>query len=611
MSVTAPSPGPRDGNDVILAVLIVGFGAAATLWAALSVSSLIWHRQPPDLGLGDTIRAVPGLVDHADRPAAAFDPDQGPIAPAGVVWPTVAVFAAAVTVAAAKAAGFLGVRVGTAPRRRLGTDVDARLARPRDLAPLIVQGPTPGRLILGRVGRRLVATEHRDPNGATGPTNGRAGGTRRGDRSAVAVIGPTRCGKTANTISGILEWEGPAVLSSVKADVLHATIERRAQLGDVAVFDPAGLSGFDSCGWSPLRGADSAVDAMKRSQHLLDALATDPGSNIGFFKAMADQLLWPMLFAAAVDGAPIADVVRWVSTQDRPHRDQVRDLTGELRPSATSEVATILTRHLASTDPQRHADARLALNTLEGIWTTDDRTRGNTYSTASALIRAWADPTIARVAAIEPAVDLDWLLAGNNTLYVVAPEHDFSRLAVVYGALFGDLFTQAYEHTTRHRQPLDPTLLFVLDEAAQTPVEWLPTVASTCAGIGILLVTIWQSIAQMHTAFGHQADTVLTNHGSKLFFSGISDPATLDYVRNLIGDEDVHTRSASADLGGGARRSMSDATTRLPLIAGDTLRRAPVGDALLLHGTLPPAHLHSRPWHTDKTLRRLAHPHEP
>jgi type IV secretory pathway TraG/TraD family ATPase VirD4 len=42
------------------------------------------------------------------------------------------------------------------------------------------------------------------------------------------VIGPTRCGKTANTISGILEWKGPAVLSSVKTDLLEATMRRRA-----------------------------------------------------------------------------------------------------------------------------------------------------------------------------------------------------------------------------------------------------------------------------------------------------------------------------------------------------------------------------------------------
>ena len=81
----------------------------------------------------------------------------------------------------------------------------------------------------------------------------------------------------------------------------------------------------------------------------------------------------------------------------------------------------------------------------------------------------------------------------------------------------------------------------VLDEAANTPTRWLPGVASTCAGIGLLLVTIWQSKAQIDAAYGRLADSVITNHGTKIIFSGVSDPATLDYAGRLLGDEDILT----------------------------------------------------------------------
>jgi type IV secretory pathway TraG/TraD family ATPase VirD4 len=57
----------------------------------------------------------------------------------------------------------------------------------------------------------------------------------------------------------------------------------------------------------------------------------------------------------------------------------------------------------------------------------------------------------------------------------------------------------------------------VLDEAANTPARWLPQVASTCSGIGIQLVTIWQSKGQIDDVYGTKADSVLTNHGTKGF----------------------------------------------------------------------------------------------
>lgn len=129
--------------------------------------------------------------------------------------------------------------------------------------------------------------------------------------------------------------------------------------------------------------------------------------------------------------------------------------------------------------------------------------------------------------------------------------------------------------------------------------------ASTCSGIGIQLVTIWQSKTQIDDAYATLGDSVLTNHGTKIFFSGISDPSTLDYVSRLLGEEEVVQRGSSADLDHG-RRSVNESATRLRLIPSDVLRQAPPGDALLIHGTLPPAHLKCRFYYAEKNLRALA-----
>ncbi|MGH9283437.1 MAG: type IV secretory system conjugative DNA transfer family protein, partial [Acidimicrobiales bacterium] len=116
--------------------------------------------------------------------------------------------------------------------RPLGVRSEAGFARMRDLRTLIVGCPTTGRLTLGRAGRRLLAAE---------------------PQASVAVIGPTGCGKTAGlAIPALLEWEGPVIAISVKADLLTATVDHRRQAGTVWVYDPTRCASKQTSSWSPL-----------------------------------------------------------------------------------------------------------------------------------------------------------------------------------------------------------------------------------------------------------------------------------------------------------------------------------------------------------------------
>jgi type IV secretion system protein VirD4 len=178
-------------------------------------------------------------------------------------------------------------------------------------------------------------------------------------------------------------------------------------------------------------------------------------------------------------------------------------------------------------------------------------------------------------------------------------------LAPVLGGLLGDLKDQAYQRDIAG-VGLDRPLLMVIDEAGNMPLAWLPEVAATCAGIGILLVTIWQSKAQLDAAYGRLSDSVLTNHLTKVIFSGCSDPATLDYVSRLLGDEEVQHRSLSYDVAGGnGRRSVSESVHREALTPFHLLRQVRPGEAVLIHGTLPPAHLRARQYWSEPDLLKL------
>lgn len=473
-------------------------------------------------------------------------------------------------------------RSGFEPHRSLGVDVHARFARARDLAPVIVRRAERGRFVLGRVGRHLVATETRSPNGASR--------SHTGDRGAVCVIGPSRCGKTANTVSGVLQWDGPAILSSVKTDLLAATIGWRRTLGEVRVFDPTGATTEASSGWSPTGPATTASAAQRIARALGDAAPRNGAENLDFFGALAQQLVWPALYLAHRAGASMADVARWILVQDRPGRAG----DGELQP--------VLDGELASRDALRRADALAADRALAAVWGLDDRTRSSVYATAQTLVQPWTDPRVAASAA-RHEIDLEWLCRGSNTLYLCAPLHDQARLAPVFGGLVGDLLAQSYDRAGR-RGPLPPTLL-VLDEAGNTAARWLPEVASTCAGIGILLVTVWQSKAQIDAAYGRLADSLLTNHLTKVVFAGVSDPATADYVDRLLGERVVAHRGVTHDLAGG-HRSIGEDHRPARLVPAHVLRQVRPGEAVLVHGTLPPAHLRTVPYHRDRHLAARA-----
>jgi type IV secretion system protein VirD4 len=480
---------------------------------------------------------------------------------------------------------FLAPRIGTQRRHRLGVDTEARFATARELSPLIVKQPQIGRMILGRVGRHLVATEDR----RNSPARARRARRRQGDRSSVAVIGPARSGKSVLVIGAMLDWEGPVIASSVKDDLLRATLGHRSRLGETRIFDPTNSTGLANASWSPLRDARTATGAQRAARALAAAAPREGATNIDFFTSMAEGLLWPLLFVAANSDNhhAMADVVRWVLHQDRP---------GE---KSDGELAPLLKELIERKDIAQ--ETTLAVQSLVSIWELDDRTRGSVYASAQTQIRAWQDPTLRQWSKMCD-IDLESLIAGANTLYICAPSHEQHRLSTVFSGMLGDLFNQAYERANT-LGPLRPPLLCIMDEAANTPARWLPEVASTCASIGIQLTTVWQSKAQLDHAYGRQADALLTNHGTKVLFSGISDLPTLEYATRLLGHEEISKVSVS---GGPRGLSRVESTVPVGLVPLDALRQIHPGEALLIHGTLRPAHLITRPYYGDKRLRRLS-----
>jgi len=593
----------RDGLGgfelVVVAFAGVVLVALITVWSGASLS-LVVSGEAGRIPFAAAAEAAPRLPRHFGDPAAAWpEPHDVHLPAAPIYWLSTALTLVVVLTTVVAGLWWLGRRrVGTSKRRPLGVDARPRFAKRRDLAALLLSGPAPGRFVIATFGRRLVATETPPPRSSK---SSRRRTKRRGDRGAVALVGPSRSGKTTAAVAGILEWDGPAVLSSVKADLLSTTHGWRSSVGDVQVYDPTSstIPRGTSALWSPLQGAGTVVGAQRAARALCDA-APRGGVEGGmdFWLAQAEILLSGLLFVAHHAHRDMAAVCEWVLTQDRP---------GELGAGEVREALDSLTHQGNSVVVD---GANEVAKGLVSVWEMEDRTRSSIYATAQTVIWPWTDPGVAASSRLSkgkgggrgrPAVDLPWLLSGSNTVYLCSPIEDQKRLAPAFGGLLNDLINQAYRHVAATGEPLDPPLLVVIDEAGNTPLRSLPEYASTLAGIGVLLVTIWQSLAQIDVAYGKAADTILTNHLTKAFYAGLSDGASLRYIGQVLGDAEVDTRSQSASqrVGGGSEQF---STTRVPLAPAHVMRQMRPGDALLVHGTLPPAHVRTRPFYRSRHL---------
>jgi type IV secretion system protein VirD4 len=418
------------------------------------------------------------------------------------------------------------------------------------------------RLVLGRMGRHLLASE---------------------PARSVIVFGPSQSHKTSGfAVPAILGWEGPVVAASIKTDLIEHSLEHRGSRGSVLVFDPSGSTGLASAAWSPLRNARTWPGARRSAAGLTEVAKTSVGtmSDGDFWYATAARMLAPLLFAAAYGRRDMSDVVRWVDTREE---GEVLDLLG------------------AASVPE-------AVDAARSTFAKEERQRSSIYTTVETILEPFAGGASAPAGGVAvPPVDPALLVEGPNTLYLCAPAHDQKRLAPLFVSVVREVLEHVYDQVTRTGRPLDPPLLVVLDEAANiAPLSDLDALASTAAGHGVQLVTVWHDLAQISARYGPRATTVVNNHRAKLFLSGISDPSTLDYASHLVGEEEVLLPSTTHGGRGGVSTTRSPSMRRLA--PPDALRRIAPGEGVLVYGDLPPARLRLRTWFDDPWLLARAAP---
>lgn len=447
----------------------------------------------------------------------------------------------------------------------------ARWANERELKSLQVRGATPGRLILGTRDGKLLAAE---------------------DNASTLIIAPSQAGKTTGlAVPAMVEWEGPILATSVKGDLLVDTIQARRAIGEVKVFDPTDATEVEGSGWSPVAAATNWTASRRVASSILQiGMRHHGGQDDSFWRQAGASYLAPLLLAGNHLGADTSDVLEWATSTDD---DAV-------------EAATIKLTELTAL---KVPGARTALHDLKTLWGVDSRYRSSVIGTLSTHLDAWKEPELARATRADPnGITPEWLLDGNNTLYLSAPAAEQRRLRGLFSALVIEVVAAAFARAARTGRPLDRKLLTLMDEAGNiAPLPNIDEIASTGPGQGVLLVTILQNLSQAEEVWGKdRADTILANHRARLFGSGIADTATLEYIGKVLGDEARQSSSISRKRGAifdfGSR---SESLEHRQLLGNHEMRQLGQGKALLVYGQLPPTQVALRPWYKDRRLTAL------
>jgi type IV secretory pathway TraG/TraD family ATPase VirD4 len=140
-----------------------------------------------------------------------------------------------------------------------------------------------------------------------------------------------------------------------------------------------------------------------------------------------------------------------------------------------------------------------------------------------------------------------------------------------------------------------------MDEAANiAPLRNLAAWLSQCGDHGIVIATIWQSIAQIDQRYGRAArDAICAASTAQVFLPPLVEPTSTGYLTELLGEEPVANASTSTGL---SRHTLSIGHQK----AGPApwLRQIGRGRAILVYRDLPPAIVRAPGWFEDP---RFAH----
>lgn len=355
-------------------------------------------------------------------------------------------------------------------------------------------------------------------------------------RGAALVIGPPGSGKTQGVIMPSVAFAPAACVStSIKAEVLAATMSARQQRGRCWLFDPGGgppPAGVLALRWNPLCDVTDWDAARSVAARLTGPARGGAGASHDgdHWVDRAETWLSVLLFAAKLSqpGGDITALARW-----------------SMSPTATGpEAEAVLI--VAKEDGIDGAD--IAGTLLDSMLSVPDKERESIGSTLARVMNIYTSSSALR-AGIDPNFDAAAFVRSTDTVYITAPvdrQRDYAPL--IAGFLESIRLAQYHRRQAVDlgAETQDVPVTFVLDEAANTAPVPLPNIVSEAGGQGLHLVVAFQDLSQARARWGRAAEGFLTLFPEKLILSGMADRDTAEMLSRMSGEYDRMTISVSA-----------------------------------------------------------------
>jgi type IV secretion system protein VirD4 len=556
MTQQMPSSGRDDSDRLFVAVVLSLAVLAGVVWLGLELAGLFAGHLGVPIGLDAMLHGLVALSHHATDPRAGFaSAIRADLPSAPLLYLAQGLVLVAAVGVACLVLHLLHGRSHARERADVAADVvRIGMARPAELRRAYPRASSG--LQLGRVGRTVV----------TIPAE-----------TSVGVVMGSRMGKSSAAVGWVLDAPGAVLSTSTKVDVVYLTaVARERSTGQpTLVFDPEGLTAWpDLVRWSPIRGCENPGVAQERAAAMMAGVHMSGVTNSNFFRGKAAGLLRLVLHAAALEGADVAQLRRWVAA-----------------PAADPVVVRIL-RQREAADGWGEEWA--------GLLSGDSETMSNVAATAGLALDCLARPDVARLCSPGDAEAFDpveWL-GGGGTLHVVASGTAAASAAPLAAALVDAVMRavrQLASSAEWEGRP-KPSLRGVLDELPSVaPLPSLPAYLADAGGQGAQLVCIAQAMSQYNLAYGpegrHAIEAAL---GALVIGGGVKDAEELSRYSRLVGE--VEVRRVDQNRGPDGRGSYGSHRERRAVIEPHELGRLPKHQALLISQAARPAVVSLVPW---------------
>jgi hypothetical protein len=552
--------GPSD--YAVFSLIVLAVIAVLGVYAVGELAGLITHLALPKVGIGQSIVILEHLPHHLTDPKQAW-----PVAARRDLPGPVGFLTAALIVLTAVTSGLvLGIR-RTGRRRQV-----RGFASPRQLAGLSHK-TVMKRAAIVRPSLATASFVVHDVAVSLGRT---VTGTPLWVliENSVLMLAAPRQGKTSMVIIPWLHrWPGPALVTSVRLDVLMATAALRRKIGPVRVMAPGGVIRWPGrIQWSPTSGCRDFGKAFERADLMVQigkSEKTSDSTGAGFFGSKATTLVAAWLHAAEISGRGMEDVLRW-SLDER-----------------LDEPITILAEH-------PDAEAGIA-SVLDGIYRSPDETRNGIFSTAQTALTPLLSRSARRTFAPAPGkgVDIEKFLLERGTIYIQVSEKQAGAMAPLISAFVDEVTETAKSIADRSpKGRLDPPLGLFLDEVANVvPLPHLPALMSYAGGSGIFVVAVLQNMAQARARWGTDGAEMLWGAATvKVALGGLTGEE-LDDFSDLAG---IYRESLTTHQRGANGTTLQTTLQDRKTITPDEVRTLSEEkrEALVIHATTPAVKVH-------------------